>query len=139
MTTYLKREESAQRIVDALDIAGERGMTLSELIHSTGMTIGQIRYGMGFLREAIAGFKDSQRVYSYDPNGHLYRTAYVPDVVEAYEIMRISGEATRSYRMLTGTVLPHAKNSRTKAIRMLRRHLELVVEESHDLLDREPI
>ncbi|MGC4998398.1 hypothetical protein [Streptomyces sp. DT195] len=135
MTAYLKREESAQRIADALDTAGERGMTLAELIHATGMTVGQIRYGMGYLREAIAGFKDGQRVYSYDPDGHLYRTAFMPEVVEMYEIMRISGEATRSHRMLTGTVLPHAKTSRTRAIRLLRRHLELVVEESHDLLE----
>jgi hypothetical protein len=100
---------------------------------------GRLLTGLPFLRGAIPGLKDSQRVYAYDPNGHLCRTAYVPDTVEAYEIMPISGEATRSYRMLTGTVLPHAKNSCTKAIRMLRRHLGLVVEESHRLLDREPI
>ncbi|MEF9915716.1 hypothetical protein RJT17_37400 [Streptomyces sp. P5-A9] len=135
MTPHLKKEESAQRIADALDVVGERGMTLSELIHTTGMTISQVHYGMSYLREAIPGLKGGQHVYSYDPDGHLYRTAYVPDVVEAYEIMRIAGECTRSYRILTGTVLPHAKTSRTKGIRMLRRHLELVVDESHELLE----
>ncbi|MEW1762312.1 hypothetical protein AB0393_38145 [Streptomyces cyaneofuscatus] len=36
------------------------------------------------------------------------------------------------------TLRPHSAPF-PKAIRMLRRHLELVVEESHDLLDREPI
>ncbi|MGW1840673.1 hypothetical protein [Streptomyces sp. NPDC002067] len=136
MTQHLKREESAQRIADALDVAGERGMTLSEIMDATGMTICQVRYGMAYLREAIPGFKDgSQCVYSYDAYGHLYRTAYVPDVVEIYEIQRIAGENTRSYRVLTGTVLPHTKNNRTKALRLLRRHLELVVEESKDLLE----
>ncbi|MEU9263117.1 hypothetical protein AB0D73_33875 [Streptomyces sp. NPDC048215] len=135
MTRHLKKEESAQRLVDALDVAGERGMTLSELTHATGMTIPQVRYGMAYLREAIAGLKGTQRVYSYDPDGHVYRTAYLPDIVESYEIMRIADEATRSHRMLAGTVIPHGKNSRTRGIRMLRRHLELVVEESHDLLE----
>ncbi|MDF3300061.1 hypothetical protein [Streptomyces tropicalis] len=68
------------------------------------------------------------------PHGHLHRTAFLVDVVEAYEIMWIRSECTRSYRVLTGTVIPHAKNSKARAVRLLRRHLELVVGESEDLL-----
>ncbi|MBD9730358.1 hypothetical protein IGX29_00715 [Streptomyces sp. H28] len=135
MTSHLKREESARRVADALDRAGERGMTLSELTDTTGMTVSQTRAGLAYLKEAIPGLKGSSAIFSYDPHGHLYRTAFIADVVEAYELMRIAGECTRSYRILSGTVIPHTKNSRGRAVRMLRRHLELVVDESHDLLE----
>lgn len=135
MTTYLKKEESARNVADALERAGDRGMTLSELIDATGMTTAQVRRGLAYLKEVIPGLKESTAVFSYDPNGHLYRTAYLPEVVESYELMRLAGEATRSYRILTGTVMPHAKQSRARQIRMLRRHLELVVGESQDLLE----
>ena len=49
--------------------------------------------------------------------------------------MRLKGEAKRSYRVLTGTVLPHAKQSRTKQLRMLKRHLQLVVDDANELLE----
>lgn len=135
MTAHLKPEESARRTFDALQRAGMRGLTLPELIHATGLTIYQVRRGLAYLRESLADLKRGEAVYSYDPLDYRYRTAYIPDVVEAYELMRLQGEATRSARVLTGTVIPHAKQSKAKQIRLLRRHLELVVDETHDILE----
>jgi hypothetical protein len=79
--------------------------------------------------------KDTDAVFTYDPHGHVYRIVYLLDVAEAYEIMRLTSEATRSYRVLTDTVLPHAKQSRTKQLRLLRRHLQLVVDDAKDILE----
>ncbi|MFI6808121.1 hypothetical protein ACIBO6_24420 [Streptomyces luteogriseus] len=138
MTAHQRPEFLARSVYDALHKAGTRGLTFVELMDVTGLTESQIRHGLSVLREALPGMKGTDAVYSYDPHGHVYRTAYLPDVAESYEIMRLGGEATRSYRVLTGTVLPHAKQSRTKQLRMLRRHLELVVEDARDILEPEP-
>ncbi len=73
-------------------------------------------------------------MYSYDPRTYRYCLEYIPELVEAYELMRIRGESMRTYRMLTGTAIPHAQLSRAKQIRMLRRHLQLVVDDANDIL-----
>jgi hypothetical protein len=135
MTAHQTPEFLARSVFDALQRAGERGLTFGELVETTGLTASQTRRGLGVLREALAEMKGVGAVYSYDPRGHLYRTAYLPDVADTYEIMRLRGEATRSYRLLSGTVLPHARQSRTKQLRMLRRHLQLVVEDTKDILE----
>ncbi|WP_069628973.1 hypothetical protein [Streptomyces niveus] len=140
MTAHQRPDFLAGSVFDALQRAGTRGLTFTEIMDTTGFTECQTRHGLSILREAIAGMKGTDAVYSYDPHGHVYRTAYLPDVAEAYEIMRLGAEATRSYRVLTGTVLPHAKQSRTKQLRMLRRHLQLVVDDARDILEpAEPV
>ncbi|MBB1258318.1 hypothetical protein [Streptomyces alkaliterrae] len=106
-----------------------------ELIDVTGLTESQVRRGLTVLRESLPGLKDVDGVYSYEPGTHRYHITYVPEVVDSYEIMRLRGEAKRSYRMLTGTILPHAKHSRTKQLRLLRRHLQLIVDEANDILE----
>ncbi|MFD3539624.1 hypothetical protein ACFWUQ_08995 [Streptomyces sp. NPDC058662] len=135
MTAHLKPEETARSVFDALQRAGARGLTLGELTDMTSLTIYQVRRGLSYLRETLPELKGGHSVYSYDPHGHLYRTAFLSDVVEAYELMRISGESRRSYRILTGTVIPHARHSKAKQIKILRRHLQLVVEETNDILE----
>ncbi|ANZ14821.1 hypothetical protein O1L44_02430 [Streptomyces noursei] len=135
MTAHLRPDSLGQSVFDALQRAGTRGLTFDELMEATNYTESQVEHGLGVMREALAGMKGTDAVYSYDPNGHLYRTAYIPEVAEAYEIMRLKGEATRSLRVLAGTVLPHAKQSRTKELRLLRRHLELVVDEANEILE----
>ncbi|MGY3056265.1 hypothetical protein ACVWZD_005734 [Streptomyces sp. TE3672] len=137
MTAHQRPEFLAQSVYDALHRAGTRGLTFVELMEETRLTEFQARHGLSVLREAIPGMKGTEAVYTYDPHGHVYRIVYLPDVAESYEIMRLSGEATRSYRVLTGTVLPHAKQSRTKQLRMLKRHLELIVDEAKDILEPE--
>jgi hypothetical protein len=136
MTTHQRPEFLARSVFDALQRARTRGLTFEELMEGTGLTASQVRHGLSILREALPEMKDTGgAVYSYDPHGHVYRTTYLPDVADAYEVMRLRAEATRSYRVLTGTVLPHAKQSRTKQLRMLRRHLQLVVEDAKDILE----
>lgn len=135
MTAHQRPESLARSVFDALQRAGTRGLTFVELMEETNLTESQVRHGLSILREALAEMKGTDAVYSYAPQGHLYRTAYLPEVAEAYEIMRLSAEATRSYRVLAGTVLPHAKQSRTKQLRMLKRHLQLVVDDAHDILE----
>ncbi|GAA2330441.1 hypothetical protein ACWCV5_32575 [Streptomyces tubercidicus] len=135
MTAHIKPEQTARSVLDALRRAGARGLTLYDLIDATGLTTSQVRRGLGYLRETLPDLKNSNAVYSYSPRGHLYRTQYDQEAVEAYELMRIAGESTRSYRILTGTVIPHAKQSKAKQIRLLRRHLQLVVDETNDILE----
>ncbi|MFD7015369.1 hypothetical protein [Streptomyces sp. NPDC059928] len=135
MTAYLKPAESAGMVLDALRQAGSRGLTLVEIIHQTSLTVWQVRRGLGFLRESLPDLKDIDGVYSYDPSTHRYCIAYISELVDAYELLRLRGEATRSYRILTGTVIPHARHSRTKQLRMLKRHLQLVVDETNDILE----
>lgn len=135
MTTHQRPDFLAGSVFDALRRAGIRGLTFAELMEATNLTASQTRHGLSILREALPGMKGTDAVYSYDPHGHKYRLVYLPDVADAYEVMRLKGEATRSYRVLTGTVLPHAKQSRTKQLRMLRRHLQLVVEDAKELLE----
>ncbi|MEV8586693.1 hypothetical protein AB0424_07070 [Streptomyces sp. NPDC051180] len=134
MTAHLRAEVTAQMVKDALDEAGTRGLTFDELVEETGLTTHQIRYGMACLRESLAGLKGSEAVYTYDPRENVYRTQYIPEVADLYEILRLQGEATRTLRMLAGTVIPHSKLARTKAVRLMRRHLEVAVEDAKDLL-----
>lgn len=134
MTSHNKQEVNAQRVYDALKASGARGLTLLEIIHQAKLTRYQVRRGMGYMRESLADLKGSGSVYSYDPRTHRYCLEYIPEQVEAYELMRIRGESMRTYRMLTGTAIPHAQLSRAKQIRMLRRHLLLVVEDANDIL-----
>lgn len=103
-------------------------------MEATNLTAWQTRHGLSILRESLPGMTGTDAVYTYDPHGHLCRLEYIPEVAEAYEIMRITAEATRSYRILTGTVLPHYRHGRNKQIRLLRRHLEVVVEDARDIL-----
>ncbi|MBV6700215.1 hypothetical protein KV557_24450 [Kitasatospora aureofaciens] len=135
MTAHQRPEFLARSVFDALQSAGSRGLTFVELMEVTGLTAHQVRHGLSVLREALPGMTGTDAVYTYDPHGHVYRTAYLPDIAEAYELMRLSAEATRSYRVLTGTVLPHARQSRAKQLRMLKRHLQLVVDEAKDILE----
>ena len=135
MTAHLRPESLAQSVFDALHRAGTRGLTLIDLMEETSLTENQVRHGLSVLREALADMKGTDAVYTYDPHGHVYRIAYLPEVVEAYEIMRLKAEATRSLRILAGTVLPHAKQARTKQLRMLKRHLTLIVEDAQDILE----
>ncbi|MEU3748137.1 MULTISPECIES: hypothetical protein [Streptomyces] len=134
MTAHQPAELSAQMVKDALDRAGTRGLTFDELVEDTGLTYYQVRYGISFLRESLADLKDSDAVFTYDPREHVYRIVYIPEVAELYEVFRLQGEATRTLRMLAGTVIPHSKLARTKAVRLMRRHLEVVVEDAKDLL-----
>ncbi|MEU9397735.1 MULTISPECIES: hypothetical protein [unclassified Streptomyces] len=135
MTAHQRPDFLAGSVFDALWRAGVRGYTFAELMEATNLTASQTRHGLSILREALPGMKDTDAVYSYDPHGHVYRLVYLPDVADAYEVMRLKGEAKRSYRVLTGTVLPHAKQSRTKQLRMLKRHLQLVVDDANELLE----
>ncbi|MFD5563811.1 hypothetical protein [Kitasatospora griseola] len=134
MTAYQRAEVSAQMVKDALDRAGTRGLTFTELVEDTGLTPSQVRYGMAYLRESLAGLKNSSAVFTYDPRDNVYRTEYIPEVADYYEILRLQGDATRTLRMLAGTVIPHSKLARTKQVRLLRRHLEVVVEDTKDIL-----
>ncbi|MEU2354576.1 hypothetical protein ABZ599_16675 [Streptomyces misionensis] len=135
MTAHQRPDFLAQSVFDALWRAGVSGYTFAELMETTNLTASQTRHGLSILREALPGMRDTDAVYSYDPHGHVYRLVYLPDVADAYEVMRLKGEAKRSYRVLTGTVLPHAKQSRTKQLRMLKRHLQLVVDDANELLE----
>ncbi|MER8188406.1 hypothetical protein [Kitasatospora sp. NPDC094015] len=135
MTAHQRPESLARSVFDALQSAGRRGLTFVELMEVTALTTHQVRHGLSVLREALPGMKGTDAVYTYDPHGHVYRTAYLPDIAEAYELMRLSSEATRSYRVLTGTVLPHARQSKAKQLRMLKRHLQLIVDEAKDILE----
>ncbi|MEV8324076.1 hypothetical protein [Kitasatospora sp. NPDC056731] len=134
MTAHYRPDFLARSVFDALQMAGKRGLTFGEIIEVTSLTTYQVRHGLSVLREALPEMKETDAVYSYDPHGHVYRLKYIPEVAEAYELMRIGSEATRSFRVLTGTVLPHAKHSHSKQLRMLRRHLQLVVDEARDIL-----
>lgn len=135
MTAHQSPEFLAGSVFDALQSASTRGLTFVELMEATNLTAHQTRHGLSILREALPGMKNTDAVFTYDPHGHVYRIVYLPEVAEAYELMRLSSEATRSYRVLTGTVLPHARQSRTKQLRLLRRHLQLVVDDAKDILE----
>ncbi|MFF4952564.1 hypothetical protein [Streptomyces chattanoogensis] len=134
MTAHLKPEDSASMVLDALLRAGKRGLTLDELIDETDLTVSQVRRGLGFLRESMPDLEGVDGVYSYDPITYRYCVSYIPELVEAYELLRLRSEATRSYRILTGTVIPHARHAKTVQLRLLKRHLELVVGETDDIL-----
>ncbi|MCG0065980.1 hypothetical protein L0F81_22230 [Streptomyces tricolor] len=135
MTAHQRPEVLAQAVFDALQRAGMRGMSLAELIGETGYTKSQVRRGIALLRESLPGLKGTDAVYTWDPSDRVYRTFYLPEVAEVYEILRMRSEATRSARVLTGTIIPHARKSRSKQLRMLKRHYEFVVEEATELLE----
>lgn len=135
MTAHQRPEVLAQAVLDALDRAGVRGMNLLELMGETGYTKSQVKHGISVLRESLPGVKGSDAVYTWDPTDRVYRTSYLPAVAEIYEILRMRSEATRSSRVLTGTIIPHARKSRSKQLRMLKRHYEFVVDEATDLLE----
>ncbi|MFE4176821.1 hypothetical protein ACFRR7_33065 [Streptomyces sp. NPDC056909] len=89
--------------------------------------------------------RGTDAVYSYDPHGHVYRTAYVPDPAEAYDIkaydiMSLGVEATRGFRGPRRYGPPARQAAPPNQMRMLRRHLRLVVEDTTDILEpAEPV
>ncbi len=133
MTAHLRAEVTAQGVFDVLHRAGARGLSFAEVMDETGYTACQVRYGMSYLRESLPELKGSN-VFTYDIRDRVYRIVYIPDVAESYELIGIRSEATRSYRVLTGTVIPHAKHSSAKQLRIIKRHLELIVDEVEDIL-----
>ncbi|MCF3143792.1 hypothetical protein [Streptomyces platensis] len=135
MTAHQRPEVLAQAVYDALERAGNRGLSLEEIMGETGYTESQTRRGISLLRESIPQLKGSDAVYTYDPAENVYRTVYIPEVAEMYEILRMRGEATRSYRVLTGTILPHSRKSKAKQLRTLKRLYEFVVDETNEMLE----
>ncbi|MFE5868857.1 hypothetical protein ACFQ6V_09405 [Streptomyces roseifaciens] len=135
MTAHLRPEVKGQSVLDALERAGTQGLTFVDIMEETGLTAWQARSGMSFLRESLPELGETHAVFTWDPQDHVYRTAYIAEVAVAYELLRIRGEATRSYRVLTGTCIPHSRLTRSKQIRILQRHLQLVVEETNDILE----
>lgn len=135
MTAHQRPEVLAQAVLDALDRTGSRGLSLLELMGETGYTKSQVKRGIAVLRESLPSVKGSDAVYTWDPTDRVYRSFYMPQVAEIYEILRMRSEATRSSRVLTGTIIPHARKSRSKQLRMLKRHYEFVVDEATELLE----